>query len=81
MNDIVHGGDCFVTDYPIYEALGIWCNPNIIRYDHDLEKAKYYMELAGYTGTIISGFELIDFIYLSFGVIFILVILRRKRSK
>jgi hypothetical protein len=27
---------------------GIWCNPNIIRYNHDLDKAREYMELAGF---------------------------------
>jgi len=48
MNTIVHDGDYVLTDHPIYLKMGIWCNPNIIRYNHDLTKATEYMQLAGY---------------------------------
>ena len=82
INDIVHGGDYIVTDSPIYEALGIWCNPNIIRYDHDLEKAKYYMELAGYTDTVVTGFEFAESIYfILFVPIICLGIKMKKKSE
>ncbi|MFW9925129.1 MAG: ABC transporter substrate-binding protein, partial [Candidatus Thorarchaeota archaeon] len=48
MNTVIFGGKAIINDYPIYPRFGIWCNPNIIRYNHDLEKARYYMNLAGY---------------------------------
>ena len=45
INQIVHGGDYTLTDHPIYAAMGVWCNPNIIRYNHDLDKALTYMQV------------------------------------
>ncbi|MBN1328115.1 MAG: hypothetical protein JXA54_01465, partial [Candidatus Heimdallarchaeota archaeon] len=48
MNNIIHEGDFFITDWPIYPSMGIWCNPNIIRYNFDLELAKKYMAKAGF---------------------------------
>ncbi len=92
INDIVHGGEYSIINCPIYERMGIWCNPNIIKYDHDFEMAKYYMELAGY--------DIPDYIYnlptntlwiyilagISYGigtggVIFGFIFIRRKKSK
>ncbi|MHA1435808.1 MAG: ABC transporter substrate-binding protein [Candidatus Heimdallarchaeota archaeon] len=82
INSVVHGGNMKVTDYPIYEALGIWCNPNIIRYNHDLEMAKYYMELAGYAEPLIMGFEFADWLCFSFIIsIFILTFKRKQRMR
>lgn len=49
INNVVHQGEYTITDHPIYLKMGIWCNPNIIRYNHDLDKAKEYMIKAGYT--------------------------------
>ena len=37
-----------INDYPIYPNLVEWCNPNIIKYTRDLDKAKYYMSLLGF---------------------------------
>lgn len=48
MNNVIHGGRFGIWDYPIFPNMGIWCNPNIIRYNHDLEMARYYMGIAGY---------------------------------
>jgi len=48
INNIVYNGDYLVTDYPIYERMGIWCNPTIIRYNHNLDKAKELMHIAGF---------------------------------
>ncbi|MHA1213081.1 MAG: ABC transporter substrate-binding protein, partial [Candidatus Heimdallarchaeota archaeon] len=48
MNDIVHGGEYSISDWPIFSTMGIWCNPNIIKYDFDLEKAREYMTKAGF---------------------------------
>jgi hypothetical protein len=49
MNNVIHKGEYTITDFPIYLKQGIWCNPNIIRYNHDLDLAREYMEIAGYT--------------------------------
>ncbi|HUU78584.1 MAG TPA: ABC transporter substrate-binding protein [candidate division Zixibacteria bacterium] len=48
INNVIHRGEYTITDHPIYLKMGIWCNPNIIRYNHDLDKARLYMEIAGY---------------------------------
>lgn len=48
INQVIHRGEYTITDWPIYPKMGIWCNPNIIRYNHDLDKAREYMYYAGY---------------------------------
>jgi ABC-type transport system substrate-binding protein len=48
INNVIHRGEYTITDHPIYLKMGIWCNPNIIRYNHDLDKAREYMQKAGY---------------------------------
>ncbi len=48
INEIVHKGSFTVWHYPMYPFMGVWLNPNIIRYDHNLDMAKYYLNLAGY---------------------------------
>ncbi|RLI69747.1 MAG: hypothetical protein DRO63_00230 [Candidatus Gerdarchaeota archaeon] len=62
INQVIHRGEYTITDWPIYPKMGIWCNPNIIRYNHDLDKAREYMYYAGfdigYTPTT-PGFTLI----------------------
>ncbi len=45
LNSLIYGGSCDVVYWPIYSRLGIWCNPNIIKYDYDVEKAKEYMAM------------------------------------
>jgi ABC-type transport system substrate-binding protein len=51
LNSVIHRGEYTITDHPIYLKQGIWCNPNIIRYNHDLDKAREYMTKAGYVVT------------------------------
>jgi len=48
INNVIHRGEYTLTDWPIYPKMGIWCNPNIIRYNHDLDKAREFMTKAGY---------------------------------
>jgi len=48
MNKVIHGGEFEITDWPIYSKMGVWCNPDIIRYNYDVEKAKDYMRKAGF---------------------------------
>jgi ABC-type transport system substrate-binding protein len=48
INNVISGGEYLLQDYPIPYRLGKWCNPNIIRYNHDLDKAREYMRIAGY---------------------------------
>ncbi|MHA1443070.1 MAG: Loki-CTERM sorting domain-containing protein, partial [Candidatus Heimdallarchaeota archaeon] len=59
LNSVIHRGEYTITDHPIYLKMGIWCNPNIIRYNHDLDKAREYMTKAGYVVSDTSpGFSL-----------------------
>ncbi|MHA1556799.1 MAG: ABC transporter substrate-binding protein, partial [Candidatus Heimdallarchaeota archaeon] len=48
INNVIHRSEFTITDHPIYLKMGIWCNPNIIRYNHDLDLAREYMTIAGY---------------------------------
>ncbi|NHJ39705.1 MAG: hypothetical protein FK731_06700 [Asgard group archaeon] len=48
INVVISGGEYLLQDHPIAYRLGKWCNPNIIRYNHDLDKAREYMRIAGY---------------------------------
>ncbi|HUT82712.1 MAG TPA: ABC transporter substrate-binding protein [Candidatus Bathyarchaeia archaeon] len=48
INDVVHKGEWTLTDWPIYPKMGIWCNPNIIRYNFNLDKAREFMAIAGF---------------------------------
>lgn len=82
INNIVHGGEYYITDYPIKEAMSFWCNPNIIRYDYDLEKAKYYMELAGgIQTTVINTLDFFVVFQLSFSVLVVILVFKRKQIK
>jgi len=90
INNIQYDGERRIIYWPIYEKLGIWCNPNIIKYDYNFTKACELMAKAGYylpgyspsqTPSISSsGSEII-----SFGIISIMIIcvsiLKNKRKK
>ncbi|MHA1762120.1 MAG: ABC transporter substrate-binding protein, partial [Candidatus Heimdallarchaeota archaeon] len=81
INDIVHGGEYLVTDYPFFETMKGWCNPNIIRYNHDLDKAKYYIELIGYSSnSSIIGLDPSDLFHLTFSVLVVILLFKRKRK-
>ncbi|MHA1435754.1 MAG: ABC transporter substrate-binding protein [Candidatus Heimdallarchaeota archaeon] len=82
MNQVSHGGEYYIVDNPIYKTHKIWCNPNIIKYDHDLEKAKYYLELAGYSSnSSIIGLDPSDLFYLTFSVFVVILVFKRKQIK
>ncbi len=48
INDVIHRGEYTVSDTPLYPKMGVWNNPNIIRYNFDIDKARYYLAIAGY---------------------------------
>lgn len=48
INNVIHRGEYTISDTPMYPKMGVWNNPNIIRYNHDIDKARYYMTVAGY---------------------------------
>ena len=48
MTNIIHRDLYKIIDHPIFYKMGIWCNPDIIRYNYDIEKAEEYMRIAGY---------------------------------
>ncbi|NHJ39382.1 MAG: hypothetical protein FK731_05060 [Asgard group archaeon] len=48
INEVLFGGEFIINDYPIYARVGKWCNPDIIRYNHNLDTAREYMRIAGY---------------------------------
>ena len=49
INNVLFGGEYLITHYPFYETLAKWKNPNIVRYEHNLDTARRFMALAGYT--------------------------------
>ena len=61
INEVVKDGKSTLNDYPIYEWMTKWLNPDIIKYDYNLTKAKEYMMYAGYeTGLDSDGDGLTD---------------------
>lgn len=48
INNVIFGGEHIIQHYPIYHRMVKWCNPNIIRYDHNLDLAREYMRIAGF---------------------------------
>ncbi|MBD3189322.1 MAG: hypothetical protein GF308_01695 [Candidatus Heimdallarchaeota archaeon] len=46
INEVLHNGEYKINHYPFSEKLGIWCNPNIIHYDHNVTKAREYLGIA-----------------------------------
>ncbi|MCK5045262.1 MAG: hypothetical protein KAS22_01705, partial [Candidatus Heimdallarchaeota archaeon] len=48
INNVIHRGEYAISDTPLYPKMGIWNNPNIIRYNFDIDKAREYMTKAGY---------------------------------
>ncbi|NHJ47020.1 MAG: hypothetical protein FK733_04455, partial [Asgard group archaeon] len=45
---IIFGEKYIIQDYPVIQTLEKWLNPDIIRYNYDLDKAREYMTKAGY---------------------------------
>lgn len=45
---VVLGDEFKIIDHPINPFLGNWCNPNVVRYCHDLEVARRYFTSAGF---------------------------------
>ncbi len=84
LNNVVHGGEYVINHWPLYPRMGIWCNPDIIRYDYDLYKAKELMIKAGFiienfTPTI-NDYSAVIVMSSLFILSTITYILRRKKS-
>jgi hypothetical protein len=45
---VVLGDNYTIIDHPISPLLGNWCNPDVVRYCHDLDVARRYFTTAGY---------------------------------
>jgi ABC-type transport system substrate-binding protein len=48
INEIVNFNESILWDYPNYPTLGMWNNPNIIRYNFNLNKARELLTKVGY---------------------------------
>jgi len=79
INQLLHGGEYTLTDHPIYAAMGVWCNPDIIKYNHDLAKALVYMEPWGTNTTIVIGTNYYPLFILS-EVLLCMVFLFKKKK-
>jgi len=85
LNEIVHGNTFESIDWPIPETMGIWCNPNIFRYNGpQLDKAKYLLYVAGVgfldfsiTGESSLGFSI--YMLCTIWVLGVIVVVSRKR--
>jgi len=84
MNDLAYPNLDIRTYYPIYEKMGMWCNPNIIKYDYSLEKAKNYMRKAGFAfpeDTTHVGIDFPTSLLIILGEIAVIIGLRKQRKK
>ena len=52
INEVLFRGEYLQTNLPFYESLAKWKNPNIIRYDYDLDRAREYLAKANYTSEV-----------------------------
>jgi ABC-type transport system substrate-binding protein len=48
INNVMHNGESVVWDYPNYPTFGFWNNPNIIRYNFNLDRSREFLTKAGY---------------------------------
>jgi len=79
INQVVHGGEYIQLYHPIYTSLGIWCNPNIIKYDYDLDKALEYMsDIGGHTSSVV-GISLYPLFIISEVLLGAVCLLKRKK--
>ncbi|MHA1126928.1 MAG: ABC transporter substrate-binding protein [Candidatus Heimdallarchaeota archaeon] len=84
MNEMTYSETNLRTYYPIYEKMGMWCNPDIIKYDYNLEKAKDYMRMAGYTypeDTTLVGIDFPISLLIILSEIAVIIGLRKYRRK
>ncbi len=83
INNVMHRGEYALSYHPIFNRLGVWCNPNIIRYEHNLDLARYYMNLAGYDVGYIEPTSGLGPIITSsiIGVVVIILIFQKKRDE
>lgn len=89
INNNIHGGEHIISYTPLYPALGIWNNPDIIRYDYNLAMAEYYMYLAGYnvnyfplgTTTTVSGYTYLVAVTTIFWAAIIYTNLKKKLQR
>jgi len=78
INQVVHGGEYTLTYHPIYAAMGVWCNPDIIRYNHDLDKALEYMQVFKGQSSVI-GTSYYPLFIISEVLLCAIYLLRRKK--
>jgi len=45
MNNIIHNGEYYINNWPISAKQQIWCNPDIIKYNFNLTKAREFCNL------------------------------------
>ncbi|MBD3190819.1 MAG: hypothetical protein GF308_09260 [Candidatus Heimdallarchaeota archaeon] len=90
INNVVHSGEQLITDYPIYLKMGIWCNPNIIRYNYDYNKAREYLQKAGFysdcsSGTVSTlktkGYEILLVLPVLLTIIAVMYVYKKKRTR
>jgi len=85
MSKQYHSGAYTPNYWPMGETIGIWRNPDITKYDFDLDQAKYFMQLAGYPESTddLSSLNIIGGLIslLSIGLVFIAVIMFLKINK
>jgi len=57
---VVLGDEFKIIDHPINPFMGNWCNPNVVRYCHDLEVARRYFTSAGFYTCCIPDPNFVD---------------------
>jgi len=84
INEFYYNNTYPIIDHPLTPNMGVWLNPDIIRYDFDLTKAKEFMAYAGFDvdKPTTNGFSAIRVGFVFGGILLIsLIITRRKKRK
>jgi len=85
MNKILTGNNYQIINHPVNPRIGIWLNPRIIKYNHDLQLAKEIMVNAGYTidnfTPRLNGFSLLLSSLAILALLPIYSLLRKRQKK
>lgn len=79
INNFVYSNERPITNWPLYPSMGIWLNPDIITYNHDLPLAKEYMEKAGFSYSLKASNNNIVISFCLILSVAITIILRKRR--
>jgi len=84
INEVMNNGERAISNYPIYQTLGIWCNPKIIKYKFNSSLASEYLALAGFKESVPTdfvGYSDFSFVVGVFVLSIVILYIRKRKPK